>query len=308
VAGAAGIFFTFLMMKNLHDLRLAWITAILMTGYHFAIHYSRIGLNNIWDTIWIPLLVYGFVKGWMERWAGGAVIAGVAIGLSQYFYAGSKIGIFLVIFLVFWYWKEDESVSRKFGYLGRIVAVSICAAAPIIIFALKFPGAYLDRANQVWGWKPEAIEIITGEAVNYWKWFWHQLQYSLGTYTIYPDPSGFYGPGVPLLFGIAAVLFIAGIGFAIYQKCWIPLLWLGLTTFFGGFLLGVANSSSHYVVAIPAICWLVALPLDWIWKKINARLAISLMILLVLSDLYLYFVTYLNSPPRDFVFPFPPVL
>jgi hypothetical protein len=110
------------------------------------------------------------------------------------------------------------------------------------------------------------------------------------------------------LFGIAAVLFIAGIGFAIYQKCWIPLLWLGLTTFFGGFLLGVANSSSHYVVAIPAICWLVALPLDWIWKKINARLAISLMILLILSDLYLYFVTYLNSPPRDFVFPFPSVL
>jgi 4-amino-4-deoxy-L-arabinose transferase-like glycosyltransferase len=305
IAGAMGVVVTYLMVKSISGRRIAILSAIMMAAYHFSIHYSRVGLNNIWDTLWVPLVVYGFGKGWKERWTGGAVLSGFALGISQYFYLGSKIGIFLLILLVITRWKENGNTSQKIGFLGIIGLVALCVAGPIILFAITNPTTYLDRTNQVWGWKPEALLAIIG-VVDYWKFFWHQVLYSLGTYTIYPDPSGFYGPTIPLVFGPAAILFIAGIVIAIIRKNWIPLTWLLLTSFFGGFLIGVANGSPHYVVAIPAICWLIGLAIDWIWKSGYAKIAVFLLVALVVIDLYFYFVVYVGMPPRDFTIPFPP--
>ena len=236
VIGSLGVLATYLMIKSISGKKVALFSAVMMVAYHFAVHYSRVGLNNIWDTLWVPLMVYGFVKGWKEHWAGGAVIAGFALGFSQYFYLGSKIGFFLLILLVIVLWKQTSNISQKVGFIGIVALVSICIAGPILMFAIINPAAYLDRVNVVWGWKPEAIQAAIG-SLNHWQYFWHQIVYSLGVYTIYPDSSGFYGPNIPLLIGPAAILFLGGIAIAITERNWTPITWLLLTSLFGGFLL-----------------------------------------------------------------------
>ncbi|HEX7557400.1 MAG TPA: hypothetical protein VF338_12295, partial [Leptolinea sp.] len=111
---------------------------------------------------------------------------------------------------------------------------------------------------------------------------------------------------IPLVIGPAAILFIAGIIIAFIERNWLPIAWVLLTSLFGGFLLSVPHSSPHYVVAIPAICWLVGLAINWIWKSGHPRIAVFLLAAIVLLDLYFYFYVYTYSFPGDFIIPFPP--
>jgi 4-amino-4-deoxy-L-arabinose transferase-like glycosyltransferase len=305
IIGSLGVVATYFMIKSISGKRTALLASIAMVTYHFSIHWSRVGLNNIWDTLWVPLTVWGFVKGWKDRWPGGAVISGLAFGLSQYFYAGSKISAFILVVLVLIYWKQDGDLKRKLGFIATLMAVAVCIAGPLLMFALLFPEIFFLRTYEVAGWRPDAIQILMG-SVNYWNFFWRQIYYSTGTYTIFPDPSGFYGPGIPLLIGPAALMFLAGIGLAIYKKSWIPITWIMFTTIFGGFLIGIPNGSPHYVVAIPAICWLTGLALDWIWECGYGKVAIGVLASILLIDLYFYFFVYIiNMPLRDFFLPFP---
>ncbi|MDE3092058.1 MAG: hypothetical protein KGJ80_22010, partial [Chloroflexota bacterium] len=101
-------------------------------------------------------------------------------------------------------------------------------------------------------------------------------------------------------------LFIIGFFWAIYKRQFIPVLWILLTTILGGFLSIGAPSSSHYVVAIPAICWLIAIPLSWLMEHGQGRLALAMLFAVVVTDLGFYFGVYVPSHPRDLIGSFPP--
>lgn len=182
---------------------------------------------------------------------------------------------------------------------------ALCIAAPLFLFALRDPVPFFDRSQMVWGWRPDTILMSVGDSSAYLEYGWRQLWRSVGAYTAVPDVTGFYGPGAPLLIGLAAPLFIIGLFWAVFKKRWIPVLWILLTTFLGGFLLSDPPGSSHYVVAIPAICWLAAHPIEWLASIGRERLATALVAAVITVDLYFYFVIYINSNPRDLIHVFP---
>jgi hypothetical protein len=64
-------------------------------------------------------------------------------------------------------------------------------------------------------------------------------------------------------------------------------------------------SSSHYVVSIPAICWLTAVPLGWLTQKGYWRHAVIIAALVIVTDLVFYFGVYVPGDPRDLQLPFP---
>ena len=94
IAGTLAVLATFVVVHVFADRRTALLTAVLITFYHYHIHWSRIGLNNIWDTLWVPLVLAFLAWGYRKNWSGGAVLSGLALGLSQYFYSGNKISFF----------------------------------------------------------------------------------------------------------------------------------------------------------------------------------------------------------------------
>ena len=100
IAGSLGVITTVGMVAVLHRWRVAWLAGIYVAVSHFAIHWSRLALNNIWDTVWVPLILGLYAWAWKTRWTGAAVLAGLALGFSQYFYPGSKLGILLLGFLI----------------------------------------------------------------------------------------------------------------------------------------------------------------------------------------------------------------
>ncbi|MCI0399423.1 MAG: glycosyltransferase family 39 protein [Chloroflexi bacterium] len=310
VAGALGVLATWAMVAVFDNRRTAVFAAVLMAGYHFHLHWSRIGLNNIWDTLWAPLMLAAFAWGWRRRWSGGAVLAGLALGFSQYFYAGSRLGALLLAVVLFQLWREqpleERDARRLLVHGGKLGLMAVCVAAPLFLFALREPGPFFNRAGVAFGWRPETMVMVTGNPPRPLAYAWYQLWRSAGAFVAVPDVTGFYGPNVPLLIGLAAPLFVIGLLWAIYKGYTLPVLWVALTVLLGGVLLADPPGSSHYVVVIPAICWLVAMPLNWLAENGQRRLAILFLVAIVLTDLAFYFGVYVPSHPRDLIHPFPP--
>ena len=310
VAGTLAILATYAMVAVYQNRRAALLAAVLMSTYHYHIHWSRIGLNNVWDTFWVPAMLGAFAWGWRKKWAGGAVLAGLAAGLSQYFYAGSKIGLILLAFVIWDFWREGRGLlrgnrpvynRRLLIYTGQMALMAMIVAAPIFFHALREPEVYFDRSQVVFAFTPE---ILASEEVL--SFAWEQMVRSMGAYTTVPDGTGFYGPGVPLLIGVAAPLFAIGFFWALYKKRYLPALWVVLTVILGGFFMLDPPSSSHFVVAIPAICWLMAIPLAWLVDRGHWRWAVLILAIIVVTDLVFYFGFYVPSEPRDLIHAFPP--
>lgn len=306
IAGTLGVLATYAVIAQLDTRKTALIGAALMAGYHFHIHWSRIGLNNIWDTVWVPVMLASYAWGWRHRWRGGAILAGASIGFSQYFYPGSRLGLLLLGFLVVYLWREERDSRRLLTYVGLLILTAIFIAGPLIIYAISDPVPFFERSQTVFGWRTESIVQITGNPPDRWSYAWYQLWRSVGAFVSVPDVTGFYGPGVPLLIGLAAPLFTFGFFWAIYKRQLIPVLWIMVTVIFGGFLLLDPPGSSHYVVAIPAICWLIAIPLNQLMERGHLRLALALLSLILLTDIVFYFAIYVPGNPRDLIHPFPP--
>ncbi len=298
LAGSLGVLATYAMVTQFAGRRTGLLSAALMATYHYHIHWSRLGLNNVWDTLWVPLMLAAFVWGWRQDWSGGAVFAGLSLGLAQYFYAGNKIGIFLLAYVMVMLYRQQPDRQKLLIHGGKLLMTAVTVAAPITLFALLKPDVYFIRTRLVMGWQEGYIIDALGE-YNLRRYFWRQIWRNFGAFTTVPEVTGFYGPGVPFLIGLAAPLFIIGVLWSLWKRQYVPVLWVLLTVFFGGILLGGAPSSSHYVVVIPAICWLTAVPLNWLWQNGQRRLGLFLLIAIMATDLIFYFGVYVPNGPRD---------
>jgi hypothetical protein len=295
------------MVKEFSGSRAAIIALLIIATYNVHIHWSRIALNNIWATLWVPLAIAFFVWGWRIKWSGGALLAGLALGLTAYFYSGGYIIILLMMYLIVKTWQETEQQVGFVIYTGKMLVMALCTAVPLVIFAMLHRDLFFVRTNELYVWKPETIQIFIGDQGDYAAFFWRQFSGAFGIYNIIPEQSGFYASQVPLLLGFASLLFLVGIGWAFHKKLFLPILWILCVAIFGGFLVSPPPSSQHYVVAIPAMCWLIAIPIDWMFETNRRAWAITLLLAIIIVDLIFYFFIYYATPGGDLILPFPQV-
>lgn len=306
LAGTLAVLATYELITALSDRETGLIGASILAASHYHIHWSALAMNNVWDTIWVPAILGGYAWAWErgERW--GLVICGTALGLSQYFYAGSKLGVVLLLILIMVLFRREADVDRLVRNVGTVVVLTAVIAAPIAIFAILNPGGYLERISQVFFWVAPTSSVEQGPWLSFLGEILSQAVRSLSGFTSLPDQTGFYGGNVPLTIGISAPLLAGGVLWAIYKRAVIPLAWLALTAFLGGFFLAATPSSSHYVVALPAIAWILAIVLQSVRKLHHPFLAYVLLAVVVSTDLIYYFGVYLPggaSPHLDVPFP-----
>lgn len=307
IAGALAIAATFFLVDTFSGRRTAWLSALMMTTYHYHIHWSRIALNNIWTTLWLPLSLALFAWGWKKRWSGAAVLSGFVLGLSAYFYQGGYILIFLMVFIALQFWRESQDRFELILYSLKTIAMAWVVVGPILAFALLRYEMYSDRLRTIWGWSRETVDLYFPTSKGVWEFGWYQFARSFGAFNIYSDATGFYASGTPLLIGVASPLLLTGLFWAFYRRQWVPILWLVLTIILGGFLLSGPPGSSHYVVSIPSVCWLLGLGLTGLYESRYKKWMFLLLLMVMLVDVFFYFSIYNASPSMDYHLPFPEI-
>ncbi|MGQ9925809.1 MAG: ArnT family glycosyltransferase [Chloroflexaceae bacterium] len=314
LVGVATVIATYALVARLHGRTLALISATLLAGYHYHIHFSRLGSNQIADGLFATLALLCLYQGYDRRNPFNYALCGAVIGIAQYFYAGARfIGILIVVVLAVLALRDGRRFWREQGWgVAVLASAALLSAAPMIQYAFRFPAEYNARLNAVGiiqsGWlEREQVIRNQGALPIVIDQFWRAAL----AYNAYPDRTVWYGSPRPLFDLLYGTLFILGLGFALtrlFDRRIFPLVaWWGGAVVLGGMLTESPPSSQRLVTtAIPAIVF-VALGLTLLVQGLAqvlgaprpARLApllsIATVVLVALSVRY-YFVEY--TPTR----------
>ena len=272
--GAATVAATYLIGKRLFGELTGLLAAILLLGSHFHLHYSRVGMTNIWDGL-LALLALGLIGIAWKRPSNAPhqrtlwLWAGVFVGLNAYAFTSSRV---LPLILAVWFGLtlllDWPSVRQQGWHLLAAAGMALVVALPILIFYNNNPVLWTERAN-VLGVLPGQTNWLADEAARtgmtetavLWQQFWRSALAFNGI----PDNSPAYRPLVPLLSFGPAVLMMLGFLLAIFRlrqnRYRLLLLWPLLTVIVAGALVLESPQSHRLVLVTPALALLAAVAL-----------------------------------------------
>ncbi|MBM2848562.1 MAG: glycosyl transferase, family 39, partial [Anaerolineales bacterium] len=90
-AGALTVGGLYWLARPMFGRGVAGVSAAMLATLNFHVHFSRIGLNNIWDGLFAVLALGMLWRGWLSGRRSYFVGAGFLVGLSHYFYTSATV-------------------------------------------------------------------------------------------------------------------------------------------------------------------------------------------------------------------------
>lgn len=312
--GATAVLTTFVLARDLWGARVAWFSSIALALGHYHIHFSRLAVNNIADSLLVTLALWLFIKG--IRMRGHAAfyfaLAGVVTGLGWYGYFGARLIGVISAGYVAWRSVLDFRFLARYKRLLLIWAgVALVVAAPLLFYYVDYPSTFSEGFNRVSifasGWLEREMEITGHSALRLLlQQFWKSI--SAFNYTL--DPTFWYRARIPLLDFVSGVFFIFGLVWAVWRHDWpsngLLLLWFGSALIFGWVTTENPPSSQRMVIAAPAAALFVGLGMNCL-MELGRRLfggrvimwqRITMGALLLIAGLNLGYYFFVYTPTR----------
>ncbi|HEY4688339.1 MAG TPA: glycosyltransferase family 39 protein [Anaerolineae bacterium] len=252
LVGALTVLIVFHLARRLAGSMLALMTAGLLAAYHFHIHYSRLGVNNVADPLLVALVLLLLYRAVDKRSLLDWALCGVAVGVSQFFYFGARFtAIIVVVLVVYLAILGGMRFLREHARgVAIMVGASLISAAPMIQYAVLHPDDFNARFNQIGiigasHWLENEVVVRDRDALfdlarqlpnaaveselkqrivnGLAGILLDQLQRAALAFNVYPDRTGWYGlarPGdgkiqeLPLFDFVPGTLFLLGLGYA----------------------------------------------------------------------------------------------
>jgi hypothetical protein len=289
------------------DRLIAVIAAVVLATMHYHIHFSRLGLNNIWDGFFAVMVLASLAYGWRYGRRLGFLAAGLALGLGQYFYVSFRV---MPLLLLAWvglaFIVDRPRFQRRLPDLILLALVAFVVSLPLHSYFATHSEEFLAPMRRVTifdGWLSSTAQID------------HQPQLVVLGRQIVNSAMGithmplryWYNPGTPLLLAGSAGLFLLGLIWLLLRPRllhWLVLLPIVAVIILGG-LSQDAPASQRYILATPLIAIVVAIPLGiggrWFWsawphfRPLIAVVLVLLLSWLVWSNLHYYFFEVYDS-------------
>ncbi len=302
----------YLVGRRIYNHRTGLLAAIFIAGSHFHQHFSRIGLNNIWDAFWYIVVLGMLVIGWRTQKRYAFIIAGLSLGFAQFFYVSSR---FLLVLVPIWIllsaiFDRSNWKGNRFNILLMFLVFLVVSMPSIWIYAHD-PGlnnfmAPFNRVDVMGEWLQNEVEILGKPS---WQILAKQIYNSARVFVSLPTGS-FYPSGVPVLRPMAAILFIGGLILLLFRltkpASLMVFLWLGVFVAVGGFSIPI-GAAQRYVAALPALALVIGYGLDegsriisQVWRgreKWMTAVVILLVAWTAVSNTYFYFFEF--TPRSD---------
>ena len=316
VVGTLSVVTTYLLARRLAGPVTAWAAAFLLAVYHYHIHFSRLGSNQIADTLFTSASLWLLIRGAQTGSRGSFALAGTCAGLGLYGYAGARLtAVLMLSIVVFLLWRSSGRKRARIAGGGLwMLGGFMLAAGPMLEYAVRKPDDFNARLNQIGiiqsGWLAREVELTGRSAVEL---LLEQLQRAALAFHVYPDQTVWYGLPEPLLDRLSGLLFVVGLvlagvnlfrGSVRAQRAAPMLAWWLLGTVLGGALTVSPPSSQRLIGLSVPVCFFIALALSgltrrvgWRVRRFRPRVGIAAGCgLFALMSLHTYFVRY--TPQR----------
>ncbi|MGE5601988.1 MAG: ArnT family glycosyltransferase [Nitrososphaerales archaeon] len=311
VIGAGTVLGTYLLVRRLFDRWLAVLTAALLATYHFHIHYSRLGSNQIADPFFTVWALYFVVIGVQSRRTWPWAVSGVIAGLAFYFYAGSRQAPIILVAVLAWIAVTDfDTLAERGRAMLAMLGTFLVTAGPMALVAIQSPDDFNARLNQVGIFQSGLIDRIA-EATGKTRLevLLEQIRQAFSAFNWSKDRVAWYGPGIPLLQFGASIFFVLGAALSISRlRQWryaLFVIWFVLVVGMGGALTENPPSSQRLVSSAVPVAFFMAVALVELGRTVQSLahmprvarygLAGVAAILISIASINFYFGAYQQS-------------
>lgn len=304
----------YLLVRQITGRRLAILTSLLTLTYHYHIHYSRVGSNQIADPLFMVLALYFLYRGMKENRFVFWGLGGVITGLAMYAYAGARLTLLVVSAILVFLTARSPGKFIQQHWRGALLFYMgfLITGAQMLQFGVLHPDDFNARINQIGiiqsGWLAREAETYQVSQISI---LWEQFYRSFFGLTYYQDRTVWYKPDTPLLDPVSSVLLIFGLLYATIalfknQKFLPFAVWWWGGTLLGSMLTESPPSSQRLVTLIVPSLFFVAFAADRLIQLLRRALphlrgSILYAILLLAfasNSLFFYFGEY--TPRRAF--------
>jgi len=266
IAGALTIPATYWLVREMLGRRAAWMAALWLTAFHQHVFFSRVAYNNIFDGLFLALSAAALYRGWRQNRRIFFQLAGLAVGVSLFFYTTSRL---IPILLALWCLSLRRIQADSHSRLPGLTSAALMAGAtamPLLMLYAHHPDSLLFTASRVSmlvpGWLGPAAEALGTTPLGL---ILEQTWITLLGLGVAALQGVYYDPGVPMLFGISLPLILLGLAMALIRPSaparLLPLLSLAATLVVGGLSIQAPNAQRMLLLP-PMLSVLLILPLE----------------------------------------------
>jgi len=310
--GAATVLPFYALVRGVWGRAAAIVGASIMAFSAANVHYSRMALNNITTPFFWAVCFLFIMRGLRRRRPTDWTLAGLAAGVSEHFYYGTRLLSFIliafVVYLLVVHWSAARRYLRDIGWL---ILGYLIGFGPLLSHFVTHPGLYYGRGAGLMTWN--RIPASWHDIQQMWSTLWPMMSENLlGISTHSAQDIMYYAP---LLVGAEAALLVLGVALLVWRwrhPAAFLILLSGLAVLFvGGTLVLYPNSSppmpAHWTPAFPAFYVAIAVPIGaWlasaeVWLRgrgrwITTAVVVVGLAILAYANIRFYFFRYCADP------------
>jgi 4-amino-4-deoxy-L-arabinose transferase-like glycosyltransferase len=305
VVGTLTIPLLYLLLRQLFGRTIALLAAVYVVGYHFHLHFSRVGMENVGDPFLMVAVLYFAWRASREGKTVDFVLTGLAMGLGLYLSPAARV-VPLITLALFGYTalRRPSFLRQAVPGVGLMALAYGAAALPVGVFWFTHHSYFMDRINIVGifqsGWVDQQ-QAATGKSTI--AILWDQSVHAFGGFWTYQDRGIFYRAPIPLVDRLSLYPFLLGIAYAIYrvldERYFLVLLIFVSVVATGGVLTLEPPNAQRLLGTVPAVAALVAIGIKLIadlasrWRPtVGPYVAGVAIAALLATNIHFYFFDY----------------
>jgi hypothetical protein len=307
ITGILSIMALYMLAREWFGSEIALIASGFLVAYPYHIQFSRIGVDNIFDSLMAPLVIWLIFRAVRIKSLPSYLLAGIASGLTIYTYVGTRLVLAMAIGTIAYIAITQKNYLKTNPLqLGTYLAGLTVTISPITTFFLKRPELFMTRFGQESiffnGWLSAQTERI---GLRAWEIVLNQFLRTASVFFAQNAYSNFLNFDRPYLTFLGAIFFLIGLAVAFRhffdQRYFILQMWFWSILILGGALTMNPPAHTRLIMTIPATGIFIALGASQVSKvllrmKLKQRWIYGLNFLLIFTlayqNLSFYFGTY----------------
>ncbi|HZM20634.1 MAG TPA: glycosyltransferase family 39 protein [Anaerolineales bacterium] len=311
LAGTLAVLFVYLTARVLFNPTIGLMAAAFLATLPYNVHFSRIGVSNIVDSLFSSMLFWLIAKALKDDDPRFYYSAGIVGGLCIYTYAGTRLALILAgIFFLFVGIRQRGYLVSHWKHLITFAFGVLLSMAPQAAFFARHPYIFLGRFGQegifLNGWLAQRA-IQTGQS---------QLDILIDQFTrttmvfvASSAPGNFFNSPEPYLTVLGSILFLLGMAYAMAHiletRYFMLLVWFWAVILFGGILTLNPPANTRMLMTSPPVAILMAVGLhkflDYLQKfrlvpdRAIVPAIVSVLLIISYQNINFYMVKYRNN-------------
>ncbi len=265
--GTLAVIAVYLVAREIFEKKVAFTAAALLASLPLHVHFSRLGVDNIVDSL-STTLILGLLFGGMKRGSTlNFLAAGILGGVCIYTYPGTRLapvlGFTAICFICL---RTRGLIKAHLPNIAIFVMAGIITAAPMIGFFSANPNYFASRMNNEGIFQNSTVASGLQNGNSMAGILTNQFMRSSLVYIITPAPLNFFNSPQPYLTPLAAVFFMLGLAYTFCQikedRYFVIFIWFWAAIILGSTLTGGPPSSQRMLMSTPGLAILTAIGIN----------------------------------------------